>query len=55
MKPKAELNGDAKPATVSEVSWMRTGNLFTRKAGAKKREATGNAKYATILLKTAHD
>jgi len=46
MKRKAEAKGEAKAAAIApaEVSWMRTGNLFSRKAGAKKREATAAAK-----------
>jgi hypothetical protein len=39
VKPLGANGLDEKPPVPSEVSWMRTSNLFTRKGAARRREA----------------
>ncbi|WWD19106.1 hypothetical protein CI109_103564 [Kwoniella shandongensis] len=43
------INGDAKPALTTDVSWMRNSSYLTRKNNAKRREAAESSQSYDIL------
>ncbi|WVR00044.1 hypothetical protein IAU59_007186 [Kwoniella sp. CBS 9459] len=47
-KPPTELNGDQKPPTTTEVSWMRNNNYLTRKNNARRKDAAETKAEAVI-------